>query len=575
MSARTTTTGSLIDDIAYSYVRFSDPVQLKGDSLRRQTEAAAGWCERNGVQLDTSLTLRDLGVSAFRGAHRRDDKHGLAQFLKAVNQGKVAAGSYLLIENLDRLSREEEVPACHLLTSILMAGIKVVQLSPYEMLLTDKSNGWELMRAVMELSRGHGESAVKSKRNGAKWEEKRKAARAGQQQPPRKKDGRLTRSLTGQLPAWVEDVDGVLRLIPEKAAAVRRVYELSAAGLGAGLIVKTLIREGRPALGPSGLWSRAYVSLLLKDGRAKGEFQPRYRNGKPAGDLIPHYYPPCVTEAEWEAGRIGTRGRRQPRGRVGEHVNVFAGLLKNAREGDTYYMGGRTNNGKYRRVLIAARAMENGSKVYGFDFDTFERAVLGRLREVDPREILGDAPGQDELIVLSNGLAHVQERQKEVTAELLKGFSKALAEASRQLDASEKELREQLDLARQRAAHPDGECWGEAMTLIDVLDNAPDPKDARLKLRALLARLVESVWLLVVPRTETRRFCAVQVNFASGARRDYLILSQSAGHRRKGGWECLSFAKVGAPGDLDLRRREDVAKLEQFLSGLDLSGSNI
>src|SRR5262249_35720511 len=144
---------------AYSYIRFSHPDQAKGDSLRRQTEAAAEWCKVKGVTLDASTTLHDLGKSAFLGKHRENpDRHALAAFLKLAEGGRIPTGSYLLIENLDRLSREEEVPACHLLTSILMKGIKVVQMMPSEMLLTDKSNGWELMRAVMELSRGHNES---------------------------------------------------------------------------------------------------------------------------------------------------------------------------------------------------------------------------------------------------------------------------------------------------------------------------------------------------------------------------------------------------------------------------------
>src|SRR5262249_23694609 len=144
------------------------------------------------VPLDKSLTLRDCGKSAFTGTHRQNpDRHALALFLKMVETGRIARGSYLLIENLDRLSREDEVPACHLLTSILMAGIVVVQLSPYEMTLTEKSNGWELMRAVMELSRGHGESKIKSERVTAAWTQRRVHAR---------EDSR--RLLTSQLPAW-------------------------------------------------------------------------------------------------------------------------------------------------------------------------------------------------------------------------------------------------------------------------------------------------------------------------------------------------------------------------------------
>src|SRR5262249_34435977 len=126
--------------IAYSYIRFSTPDQLKGDSLRRQTQTTAEWCERNGVTLDTSLTLRDLGVSASRGAHRTGDKHALAAFLKLANQGRIPRGSFLVIENLDRLSREDERTALRLWMDILDAGINIVQLQPETVFRHEKSD---------------------------------------------------------------------------------------------------------------------------------------------------------------------------------------------------------------------------------------------------------------------------------------------------------------------------------------------------------------------------------------------------------------------------------------------------
>ena len=52
---------------AYSYLRFSTLEQMSGDSFRRQTAAAEEYAMKHGLELDTSLTFRDLGVSAFRG----------------------------------------------------------------------------------------------------------------------------------------------------------------------------------------------------------------------------------------------------------------------------------------------------------------------------------------------------------------------------------------------------------------------------------------------------------------------------------------------------------------------------
>src|SRR5262245_28719381 len=163
--------------IAYSYIRFSTPDQLKGDSLRRQIQATADWCERNGVTLDTSLTLRDLGVSAFRGAHRTGDKHALGAFLKLANQGRIPRGSFLIIENLDRLTREDERTAIRLWLDILDAGISIVQLKPETVFRHERSDMTDIIRAIIELSRGHSESRMKSERSKANYERMVRLAR--------------------------------------------------------------------------------------------------------------------------------------------------------------------------------------------------------------------------------------------------------------------------------------------------------------------------------------------------------------------------------------------------------------
>lgn len=98
--------------LPFSYLRFSSPQQAAGDSVRRQTAAAIDWCRRNKIELDTSLSLRDEGVSAYRGKRRENpDTHALAGFLQAVRLGRVPNGSYLIVESLDRLSREKNRPA--------------------------------------------------------------------------------------------------------------------------------------------------------------------------------------------------------------------------------------------------------------------------------------------------------------------------------------------------------------------------------------------------------------------------------------------------------------------------------
>jgi DNA invertase Pin-like site-specific DNA recombinase len=566
--------------VGYSYVRFSTPEQLKGDSLRRQTAAAREWCARHGVGLDETTTLHDLGRSAFTGAHRKNpDRHALAAFLKLVESGKVPRGSYLIIENLDRLTREDERAALRLWMDLLDAGVNIVQLKPETVFRHEKSDMFDIMRAVMELSRGHGESERKSELNGDSWRNKITMAREskGKKQPPRKKDGRVTETITDCLPAWVEVRAGKKVLIPERAAVVRRIFHLAATGYGIGAVVTRLTEDKVPAWGRSGVWVRAYVAKILKDRRALGEYQPRGKGRKPDGDPIPGYFPAAVTEEDFKRAREGAEERRRKPGRVGSHINLFAGLLKDARCGESYFET-TDRGGSARRVLVNNAGAEGRAPFRSFPAETFERAVLGRLREIDPHAILNGDEGPDRALGLAADLARVEASLAALNADMDEhGESPTLMKRVRDKEAEQRRLGAELAEAQRRAANPLSASWGEAQSLADALDRAPDQEEARLRLRSALRRIVDSIWLLVVPRG-LARICAVQVWFVGGQRhRDYLILHRQAqgGGRaatRAGGWWARALASIIQHGDLDLRDRAAAASLEKVLAGVDVAG---
>ncbi len=132
---------------AYSYKRFSTPAQAQGDSLRRQTAMAQAWADRTGVPSTTELNLRDQGISAYTGANR--DVGNLGVFLKAVEEGTVPKGSWLIVESLDRLSREPAADALHAMQGIIRAGVTVVDLSETEG--AGASTTWRACEALMGL----------------------------------------------------------------------------------------------------------------------------------------------------------------------------------------------------------------------------------------------------------------------------------------------------------------------------------------------------------------------------------------------------------------------------------------
>src|SRR4051812_17193411 len=102
---------------AYSYTRMSTEAQLSGDSFRRQDDSSKTYASVHGWELLEEDQLKDLGLSAFSGANVSDG--ALGQFLQAVRDGKVQRGSILIIESLDRLSRQKPSKALGLFSEII------------------------------------------------------------------------------------------------------------------------------------------------------------------------------------------------------------------------------------------------------------------------------------------------------------------------------------------------------------------------------------------------------------------------------------------------------------------------
>lgn len=561
--------------IAYSYLRFSSPEQAKGDSVRRQTEMTKAWCERNHIRYDESLSLRDEGISAFTGDHRKNpDRHALAGFLELVRQGKVTRGSYFIIENLDRLTREDTVPAVNLFTGILLAGVRVVQLDP-ETVYTDRSDSMDVMRAVLEMSRGHSESKNKSRRMSAVWGEKRKQAA--------ERKAVMSRSC----PAWlrVEGAGAAAKyvLIPERAAVVRRIFAAATDGHGARAILKQLQADKVKPFRKT--WNVSYIKLLLKSRQTFGEFTPRERGKggtslqrRPTGSPIAGYYPAAVTEAEFLAAQVATGSRKGKAGRPAkEFVNVFAALLWDGRTCGRLHLMSNQRDGKKVRNLGPYEASNRGGKHVGFPLDAFEGAVINYLEGINPRTVLPAAEAKaDESTTLSALEKDIDNRLSRLKARLKEeDEADTILDAVRELEADLRRTREQLAKVKAREAAPTAEAWGEFKSITAALEAAPDLDAARLRLRAVLRRMVESVWCLFMPAGNGPRLAWVQVNYAGTDKRHEFVIAHRPRHGTRANEEhpavtvVVELAEAIGRGGFDLREAGDAADLEQSLAAID------
>jgi DNA invertase Pin-like site-specific DNA recombinase len=556
--------------VAYSYFRFSKPEQATGDSVRRQTELRDAWLERNAVTLDTTLTLADKGVSGFTGDHRANpDRHALAAFLELVKQKRIAAGSFLIVESLDRLSREDIWDAMDLLNGLVRAGIKVVQLHPVEQIIEKGQNPMVYLMAVMEMMRGNSESRMKSERIGAAWREKKRNAAAN------------GKPMTAMAPAWLRLADGKWEVIEEAAEAVRRIFRLVVEGHGVNVITKRLNGEGIAPIGKAAYWSRSSVAKIVHNRAVIGEYQPfvgRRKKRKREGAPVPDYYPAVVTQRDYDAARRALEGRRNMAGRISRHgINVFANLLRDSRDGSPLHQANR-GKGRDGRALVSFNAVHRAGYYPSFPFAVFERAVLSCLREIDPRDVLPKKDrGADAVLELSARMEEVAGEIEKVKARLRTRFSDALDDVLQSHEAEQRLLSEQLAHARQEAASPAMEAWGQCQSLIDALDTAAEPEELRARLRAAIRRVVDSVHVLIVARG-LDRIAAVQIWFSgkrSGECRSYVIFHRPA-HRgrtaetRPAQWWCRSLASVAKLGKLDLRKPGDAARLEKALLAAQL-----
>lgn len=170
---------STIKAKAYAYVRFSTPEQAQGDSRRRQTDAAERYAERHNLDIDTELNLADEGVSAFRSGNAQ--KGALSKFMEAVEKGAVLPGSILLVEQLDRVSRDEPLLALMLMQSLIQKGITIVTLADGKVFNGEmlRKEPFLLMQAVMMMTMANIESANKSRRLKEAWQNKRNLIKIG------------------------------------------------------------------------------------------------------------------------------------------------------------------------------------------------------------------------------------------------------------------------------------------------------------------------------------------------------------------------------------------------------------
>lgn len=489
---------------AYSYIRFSTPEQLKGDSLRRQKEASEKYAYEHGLELDTHLNMRDLGISAYDKSNVT--KGALGEFLRLVRDNKIDRGSYLLVENLDRLSRANALDALPVFTEIINAGITIVTLSDttvYSREVIEK-DPWKLMLTLLIMSRANEESAVKAQRLRAAWQQKHRNIKS--------------KRLTKRCPYWMRptsDENG-FEFIPEKLEVVRKIIAMAKDGMGNTTIVQRLNQSKVPPFSTrSDGWMPSYVQKILKSPALYGEFNASGKLSEPISD----YFPAVMSKEEWLL-LDSIRKTRHTKGGVSKGPqlsNLFSGLLVCGHCGGPMNMGGYATTKpypKHRKYVACSRARRGkGCKFITWTYPHLEDEIIRFCKSVDFGSVLGRTSSLSEraaeatkasLLLKDKIKAHQEKLKKLITlAETSDKPPKSIIESMNEHEAQIADLQLQDETMMENA-----QIWGsEAVqqshqqeAIIEILDKlqalqGTELHDLRIALSSKIKRVIDKIEL--------------------------------------------------------------------------------
>ncbi len=353
---------------AYSYVRFSSGTQAKGHSLERQTQKAREVCNQKGWHLETELLKPDLAVSGYKAGKSNIHSGNLKAFLGLARQGRLAAQPLLLVENLDRISRQDVRIILPVFIDLLNDGVDVYTLSDGYHYRHDNEDGFaDIQFALIGFWRANQESKRKAELLSARWEKRRTQIQSGI-------------AAQNRLPFWLQREDGKVSLVPESAETVKQIFEWAFNGYGIRAIVE-LLNKGEK-LPRKSKWVQSSVTNVLHNPLAYGAFQSFQRvEGRkiPKGKNVEGLVEPVVSKGMFFAVQHKITQRKTLTGQTGRKKgdmvlnNLFRGIpvCKHCGARMVYSMkGGRgylvCNNWHINRKCLRAL----------FNYRAFERSFL-------------------------------------------------------------------------------------------------------------------------------------------------------------------------------------------------------
>ncbi len=502
---------------AIPYIRFSTPKQERGDSKERQLETCLNYIEQNDWAAQPPLM--DLGLSAYKGDHLHSG--ALGKFTRQVIDGDIPEGTVLVVEQLDRLSRQGHRKALRWLEDMTERGVKIAVVGQNRVYdhASLNANLIETLEVLITGKAAHDYSVRLSERVGSAWRKKIERTQQGVM-------------LSRTCPGWLEPVEQgrgeqgtSFRVNEVRAQTVRQIYQWSADGYGVQKMMHMLnSNPDTQSWGRSGDgWAMTHILRLLENPAPEGDYIPYLNNPKKEnGQRVVGYYPRIVAAdlvARARAALKCRRGTGSTKTTRATYNNLFTGLMQCGncggkvvmRRGPLMEAQHRPNGGvtqKHPGYLSCESSWKGtGCKGVGmFRYMDFEQSALDAVLPLAMDEkffrqpqiaiqmtaAFADAEKTlQDLVARRDNLIGLLERTAD-PAPLLTRYD-ALAAEVRQAEATKAQA--EVELARARGAVSPAEQIAAARKMRDAVlsQDAEERQAARLKVAQAMKSVIRTI----------------------------------------------------------------------------------
>lgn len=342
---------------AISYMRYSSGKQGRGTSIKRQKSFTDLFVQNHNLELDKKSVYKERGRPAFQGMHRNPGTvlNNILErvALPAGHKDKIEEGTVLIIEAVDRLTRERIEKSVPLFIDLITAGIRIGVVKTNKIYDID-SLQTGINEIVNSLQIANMESQFKSDMSTKNWELKREAFEE------------TGKKLTGKCPGWMKlnKRTNQFELIDDRVKIVKLIFEWCTAGVSRTRIAARLNDRGEKTWWKKKDWTDSTIAVILSNEAVFGNFYPgKTMMGTAVNDknkivrkhvkskiAIENYFPAIMTEDEFRQANEALV-KRWSGGSSGPKAKKFANLLTRVATcavcgGPMHFKGSHTKNFK-------------------------------------------------------------------------------------------------------------------------------------------------------------------------------------------------------------------------------------